>query len=139
MKKRLDNIITFYKKKKKVLDENMGFDDIIDFGFMDMVAGGEFLMECHDNIRFRTVLLNNKEWLDVDCLMEAVEFIADEYYDGHYSIFRFTTNYRGAFGTPSASDFDIMKPEDRLNKTVSAKNLKGLLIKMLLENPSFYK
>lgn len=32
-------------------------------------------------------------------LIKQIEEIADKKYDGHYTIYRFTTHYKGVFGT----------------------------------------
>ncbi len=46
-------------------------------------------------------------------LVQAVEEIAKDRFDGHYSLFSFTTNYKGCFGTPH--DWNVMREAlDRL-------------------------
>ncbi|MHA2246895.1 MAG: hypothetical protein ACXADY_18265 [Candidatus Hodarchaeales archaeon] len=38
--------------------------------------------------------------IGTDGLIGIVEDIANEYFDGHYTIFKFTTGYKGMWGTP---------------------------------------
>lgn len=42
-------------------------------------------------------------------LLKEVKRIAVEKFDGHYSIFSFTTNYKGCFGTPEETNYENMK------------------------------
>jgi hypothetical protein len=55
---------------------------------------------------------------DIKQLKEA-ERISKEYFDGHYCLFRFTTNYRFIFGTPDLSDFCGGSVEYPAGKTLS--------------------
>lgn len=38
--------------------------------------------------------------IKLSALIAAVETIAKEKFDGHYSLFSFTTNHKGCYGTP---------------------------------------
>jgi len=60
-------------------------------------------------------------------LINKIEIIAKENYGGHYTIFRFTTNYKASFGT-------ITERED-IYKLKPFKDLKECL-KNLIKNES---
>ena len=57
----------------------------------------------------------------MDKLIEKVEKIAKERFDGHYSIFSFTTNYKGCFGTIEyGEDYMLMEDHDTLESLLEA-------------------
>jgi hypothetical protein len=39
---------------------------------------------------------------DLGTLMEIVTEMAEKNYDGHFTLYRFTTNYRASFATPGS-------------------------------------
>lgn len=66
-------------------------------------------------------------------LLKEVEKIAIDEHDGHYTILRFTTNWKGAFGTPNLRCADI-------NDCNKVKNFPGYYdLEQLLENMVKYK
>lgn len=42
---------------------------------------------------------------------EELENIANEHFDGHYTVMKFTTNYRVAFGTLMAVGYDDLRSQ----------------------------
>ena len=41
--------------------------------------------------------------------LDLFKVIANEQFDGHYTVMKFTTNYRVAFGTIHANDYDELR------------------------------
>ena len=41
--------------------------------------------------------------------LDLFKEIANEQFDGHYTVMKFTTNYRVAFGTLHANDYDELR------------------------------
>ena len=41
--------------------------------------------------------------------LDLFKEIANEQFDGHYTVMKFTTNYRVAFGTIHANDYDELR------------------------------
>ena len=68
------------------------------------------------------------EALDIGKLLELVEDLANENHDGHYTIYSFTTNYRGCFGT-------VLEIDDT-EKLEAFPTLRALLVDMLVEEKS---
>lgn len=64
-------------------------------------------------------------------LFERVEQIAAREHDGHYTLFRFTTGYKGAFGTPNLDNAGAGRRQVRM--LPSFKTLPELLRWMLDE------
>jgi hypothetical protein len=63
-------------------------------------------------------------------LLDRVQKIADEKFDGHYTILRFTTNIRIGFGTPcDRLDFD---------QVPARANLREGLLYAIENEPTFY-
>ena len=65
-------------------------------------------------------------------LIKEVEKIAKEKYDGHYTIFSFTTSYKGFFQTPPLDYFG--EDYERLRETKGYSTLDDLLQSMI-SNP----
>ena len=42
---------------------------------------------------------------------DLLKAYADKYYDGHFTVMKFTTNYRVAFGTISANNYSELREE----------------------------
>jgi len=42
------------------------------------------------------------ETRDYGFVMESLQAIADRYFDGHFTVMKFTTNWRVGFGTPNS-------------------------------------
>lgn len=63
-------------------------------------------------------------------LMDEFERIAEQRFDGHYTILRFTTNVRIGFGTPNdVGDF---------NKVPAFPDFRSALLYAIAEEPTFY-
>jgi hypothetical protein len=46
---------------------------------------------------------------ETDELMQKLETVANQKFDGHFTVMKFTTNWRVCFGTPDCrEDIDIM-------------------------------
>ena len=65
-------------------------------------------------------------------LVRQVEIIAADKYDGHYTVYRFTTHYKGVFGTLMESNVSI---RDKLKDLPSFKTLDELLYWMVEKEP----
>ena len=65
-------------------------------------------------------------------LVRQVEIIATDKYDGHYTVYRFTTHYKGVFGTLMESNVSI---RDKLKDLPSFKTLDELLYWMVEKEP----
>lgn len=65
-------------------------------------------------------------------LVKQVENIAAEKYDGHYTVYRFTTHYKGVFGTLMESNVSI---RDKLKDLPAFKTLDELLYWMVEKEP----
>jgi hypothetical protein len=65
-------------------------------------------------------------------LVKQVEEIAAEKYDGHYTVYRFTTHYKGVFGTLMESNISI---REQLKDLPSFKTLDELLYWMVEKEP----
>lgn len=65
-------------------------------------------------------------------LLIEVEKIASEQFGGHYTIFKFSTNYKGFFGTP---DGDTLRTV--LENSSAWKSLNDLLYAMI-SNPKYF-
>lgn len=67
----------------------------------------------------------------VEDLLEWVASIAKSFTGGHYTILRFTTNYRGFYGTPS----DNIREE--LDDSLAFSTLRELLVAMITNPDKF--
>lgn len=65
-------------------------------------------------------------------LVRQVENIALDKYDGHYTVYRFTTHYKGVFGTLMESNISI---REQLKDLPSFKTLDELLYWMVEKEP----
>jgi len=65
-------------------------------------------------------------------LVKQVENIALDKYDGHYTVYRFTTHYKGVFGTLMESSISI---REQLKDLPSFKTLDELLYWMVEKEP----
>lgn len=85
-----------------------------------------------------------KEPTKLSELIAAVERIANARYDGHYTIFSFTTEYKGCFGTPDRlNHFDKSHSESyyELQDDIAASPSHGSLLELLYamaEHPERY-
>ncbi|WP_278926570.1 hypothetical protein [Staphylococcus auricularis] len=52
---------------------------------------------------------------------ELLEEYANQFYDGHYTIIKFTTNYSVAFGTIYSTDYDELRND--ISKMAEGKTL----------------
>ncbi|ERS92960.1 hypothetical protein [Staphylococcus simulans] len=52
---------------------------------------------------------------------EILEEYANQFYDGHYTIMKFTTNYRVAFGTLYSTDYEELRND--ISKMAEGKTL----------------
>jgi len=67
--------------------------------------------------------------LSIGDLFKMIEYIAEEDWDGHYTIFKFTTNFRGCFGSVNTiNDINKFPPFD---------DLRTLLLYMITKQPRF--
>ena len=55
---------------------------------------------------------------------DLIVFMANKFYDGHYTIFKFTTNYKVMFGTPN-------NVQEELDKIEGSKTLNEALLKAI--------
>lgn len=81
--------------------------------------------------RTKDTFKNEKKILE---LLKKIEEVADKYHDGHFTIMKFTTNWRACFGTPyndPITDLSITKDDPVYESTVPAmpkgKNLEAAL------------
>ncbi len=65
-------------------------------------------------------------------LVRQVELIAADKYDGHYTVYRFTTHYKGVFGTLMERNISI---REQLKDLPSFKTLDELLYWMVEKEP----
>lgn len=63
------------------------------------------------------------------------EFFADKNYDGHYSLFRFTTGYKASFGTP---DLDSGAGRAAIKSLPNFPTANDAMAWALTENVNFY-
>lgn len=62
----------------------------------------------------------------MDKLLEQLENYANKYYDGHYTILKFTTNWKVGFGT--------VNERDQIDKLEGFKTLKEAIVNCLLND-----
>ena len=62
--------------------------------------------------------------------------IANEQFDGHYTVMKFTTNYRVAFGTIHANDYDELR--EVIQGMAEGKTLEEACKKCVEEGTSLY-
>lgn len=83
--------------------------------------------------RTKDTFKNEKKILE---LLKRIEKIADEHHDGHFTIMKFTTNWRVCFGTPfndPLMDLDITKSDPVYEYTVPAMP-KGKSLELAIKN-----
>lgn len=67
---------------------------------------------------------------------DLLKAYADKYYDGHYTVMKFTTNYRVAFGTIHANDYDELRGE--ISRMAVGKSLESACANCIKNEVSFY-
>ena len=68
--------------------------------------------------------------------LDLFKEIANEQFDGHYTIMKFTTNYRVAFGTLHANDYDELR--EVIRGMAEGKTLEEACNKCVEEGTSLY-
>ena len=68
--------------------------------------------------------------------LDMFKVIADKQFDGHYTIMKFTTNYRVAFGTLHANDYDELR--EAISEMAEGKTLEEACKKCVEEGTSLY-
>ena len=68
--------------------------------------------------------------------LDMFKVIADKQFDGHYTIMKFTTNYRVAFGTLHANDYDELR--EVIQEMAEGKTLEEACKKCVEEGTSLY-
>lgn len=68
-------------------------------------------------------------------LFNQLESIANKKYGGHYTIYKFTTHYKGVFGTLSEDGFEDIR--DKIKKLNPFDKLDVLLEAMILNDNYF--
>ena len=68
--------------------------------------------------------------------LEAFKDIADKQFDGHYTVMKFTTNYRVAFGTIVAHDYDELR--SAIHGMAEGKTLEEACKRCVEEGTSLY-
>lgn len=69
-------------------------------------------------------------------MLKRIEKIADEHHDGHFTIMKFTTNWRVSFGTPfnyPETDLGVTKDDPLYEYTVPAMP-KGKSLELAMKN-----
>lgn len=81
-------------------------------------------------------LLKNKtlDSLGTDKLLESMSLYARRKYDGHFTLFSFTTGYKAAFNTP---DMDSGEGRQQVERLPSFPNLHDALVHALLSKEDF--
>ena len=67
---------------------------------------------------------------------DLLKAYADKYYDGHFTVMKFTTNYRVAFGTISANDYDELREE--ISRMAEGKSLEFACYNAIQNEVSLY-
>lgn len=68
--------------------------------------------------------------------LDLFKEIANDQFDGHYTIMKFTTNYRVAFGTLHANDYDELR--EVIQGMAEGKTLEEACKKCVEEDTSLY-
>ena len=68
--------------------------------------------------------------------LDLFKEIANEQFDGHYTVMKFTTNYRVAFGTIMANDYCELR--EVIQEMAEGKTLEGACKKCVEEGTSLY-
>ena len=68
--------------------------------------------------------------------LDMFKVIADKQFDGHYTIMKFTTNYRVAFGTLHANDYDELR--EVIQEMAEGKTLEEACKRCVEESTSLY-
>ena len=68
--------------------------------------------------------------------LDMFKAIADKRFDGHYTVMKFTTNYRVAFGTIVAHDYDELRKA--ISEMAEGKTLDEACKKCVEEGTSLY-
>lgn len=73
--------------------------------------------------------------------MELTQFdllkaYASKYYDGHFTVMKFTTNYRVGFGTIHANNYDELREE--IARMAEGKSLESACLNCIKNEMSFY-
>ena len=68
--------------------------------------------------------------------LDLFKEIANEQFDGHYTVMKFTTNYRVAFGTIHANDYDELR--EVIQGMAEGKTLEEACKKCVGEGTSLY-
>ena len=68
--------------------------------------------------------------------LDLFKEIANEQFDGHYTVMKFTTNYRVAFGTIHANDYDELR--EVIQGMAEGKTLEEACKKWVEEGTSLY-
>lgn len=68
--------------------------------------------------------------------LDLFKEIANEQFDGHYTVMKFTTNYRVAFGTLHANDYDELR--EVIQEMAEGKTLEEACKKCVEEGTSLY-
>ncbi len=69
--------------------------------------------------------------LNFDNSMNIIDAISNKISDGHFTIMKFTTNWRGCYGTPDCWE-DVQK-------MIVAKNKEELVLRMIVDGLDKYK
>ncbi len=67
---------------------------------------------------------------------DLLKAYADKYYDGHFTVMKFTTNYRVAFGTISGNNYDELREE--ISRMAEGKSLESACYNAIQNNVSLY-
>lgn len=67
---------------------------------------------------------------------DLLKAYADKYYDGHFTVMKFTTNYRVAFGTIHANDYDELREE--ISRMAEGKSLESACLNCINDEVSLY-
>ncbi len=68
---------------------------------------------------------------------ELLKAYAEKYYDGHFTVMKFTTNFRVAFGTMYSNDYSELRED--ISKMAEGKTLEDACKKCIEENINLYK
>lgn len=68
---------------------------------------------------------------------DLLKTYADKYYDGHFTVMKFTTNYRVAFGTIHANDYDQLR--EGISRMAEGKSLESACLNCIKNEVSLYE